>query len=105
MKQFASLARLLGISLLLVLPGGTLRAADGPAEKVVFDFEGPAGIKTWSNLVLPGAGDREPPVRIDQSGEHATAGKHGLKLTFTGGQWPTVATGDVSQDWLAYKTF
>lgn len=105
MRPYAVLPRLLAALVLLVLPGGTTRAADEPAEKVVYDFEDAAGIKTWSNLVLPTAKDKEPPVSIEQSTDHATAGRHSLKLTFSGGQWPTVATEAVAQDWLAYKTF
>ena len=89
----------------MVVPAARSGAADPPAEKVVYDFEDAAGIKAWSNLVLPAAGDKEPPVKIEQSADHATAGKHSLKLTFAGGRWPTVATEGVSQDWLAYKTF
>src|SRR5262249_36091737 len=80
-------------------------AGDPLTEKVVYDFEDPVGIKTWSNLVLPGVADKEPPAKIEQSDDHATAGKHSLKLTFAGGRWPTVATDGVSQDWLAFKTF
>jgi hypothetical protein len=99
------LPRLLGALVLLVVPSGTTRVAAAPGEKVVYDFEDPSGIKTWSNVVLPGARDKEPPVTIEQSTDHATAGRHSLKLTFSGGLWPTVATEAVSQDWLAYKTF
>jgi hypothetical protein len=90
---------------LAAVPASASSAADAPAEKVVYDFEDPAGIKAWSNLVPPGAADKEPPVKVEQSADHATAGKHSLKLTFAGGHWPTVATEGVSQDWLAYKTF
>jgi hypothetical protein len=87
-----------------ITPAGASRAADGP-EKVVYDFEDTAVIKTWSNLVLPDQRNKEPPVQIEQSTDHATAGTHSLKLTFAGGTWPTVATEEVSQDWLAFKTF
>src|SRR5206468_3649000 len=87
------------------VPSGTARAADPPAGKVVYDFEDPADIKTWSNLALPVVTDKEPPVKIEQSADHATAGARSLKLTFAGGRWPTVATEAVSQDWRAYKTF
>jgi hypothetical protein len=102
-RQSALIIRLAAFAL-LVAPGGSVRAADPPGEKVMYDFEDVAGIRMWSNLVLPAAGDREPPVKIEQSADHATAA-HSLKLTFARGRWPTVATEDVSQDWLAYKTF
>jgi hypothetical protein len=104
MRHFASRARLLGTLILTVLSGSMVRAADKPVETVVYDFEDPAGMKTWSQSLPPGA-NKEPPVKVEQSVDHATAGKHSLKLTFSGGQWPTVATEEMSQDWLAYKTF
>jgi hypothetical protein len=97
--------RLVAAFVLAAVSGGPARPADPPAEKVVYDFEDPAGIKTWTDLVLPGAKDKEPPVKVEQSADHATAGNHSLKLTFSGGRWPTIATEGVSQDWLAYKTF
>src|SRR5205085_7154943 len=74
-------------------------------EKTLYDFEDPADLKAWSNLVLPGAKDKEPLVAIELSKEHAAAGKHSLKLTFSGGNWPTVATKQVTDDWLAFPTF
>jgi hypothetical protein len=104
-KQSVPLLRLATAFALVVAFDGATRAADAPAEMVVYDFEDPAGIKAWSNVMPPEAGEKEPPVKIEQSGEHATAGKHSLKLTYAGGRWPTVATEAVSQDWLAYKTF
>jgi hypothetical protein len=104
-RHSASRAWLVAAVVLVVVPDGPTPAADPPPDKVVFDFEDPAGINAWSNLVLPRAGDREPPVKVEQSADHATAGRHSLKLTFAGGRWPTVATEAVSQDWLAYKTF
>jgi hypothetical protein len=103
MNPFASPVRLVGVLVLAALPAGIGRPANAPAEKVVYDFEDPVGIKTWIQSAPPGP--REPEVKIEQSGDDATAGKHGLKLTFAGGQWPTAATEAVSQDWLAYKTF
>lgn len=91
--------------LLILLSVSTLHAADAPASKVLYDFEDPADAKVWSNLVLEGAKEKEPPVKIERSTEHATSGKQSLRLTFAGGLWPTVTTEQVSQDWLAFKTF
>jgi hypothetical protein len=90
---------------LVILPVGAARGADPPAGKVVYDFEDPAGIKAWSQLPPPGAAGKDPTVSVEQSTDHATSGRHSLKLTFAGGRWPTVGTDAVSQDWLAYKTF
>jgi hypothetical protein len=74
-------------------------------EKLLFDFEDPADLKVWSNLELPAAKDKEPPIKLEQSTEHATSGKHSLKLTFAGGRWPTITTSKIQGDWLPYKTF
>jgi hypothetical protein len=80
--------------------------AQSPAkDKVLYDFEDAADLKDWSNLVLPSAKDKEPAVTIELSPEHATSGKQSLKLTFKGGNWPTVATTKVTEDWFAYTTF
>src|SRR5438067_11535630 len=85
-----------------------LLAADAkpePKVDVLFDFEDAAGLKDWANLESPDAKAKEPPVRIELSDEHATSGKQSLKLTFAGGEWPTVTTVKVPDDWTAYQTF
>jgi hypothetical protein len=97
--------RFLGLLVLMLFPVGAIRGADEPANKVICDFEDPADLKVWSNLALTGAKEKEPLVKIERSTDHATSGKHSLKLTFAGGLWPTVTTESVSQDWLAFKTF
>jgi hypothetical protein len=66
-----------------------------PVEKMLYDFEEPADLKAWSNLELPDARDKEPPVKIEFVAENATSGKRCLKLTFAGGRWPTVTTAQV----------
>jgi hypothetical protein len=76
-----------------------------PQEKVLFDFERPADLQAWANLELPDAKDKEPPIRLERATEHATSGKHSLKLTFAGGRWPTITTTQVPEDWLPYQTF
>lgn len=104
-RQYTPVARLVAALVLTVIPAGVAGTADVPAGKLLYDFEDPAGIKAWSNRALPEAGEKEPPVKVEQSADHATAGKYSLKLTFAGGRWPTAATEAVSQDWLAHKTF
>jgi hypothetical protein len=79
--------------------------APPPGEIILFDFESPDDLKAWSNLELPDAKDKEPPVKLERSTENATSGKHSLKLTFAGGRWPTVTTTRVHDDWLATPTF
>lgn len=83
-----------------------LGADDAPTKvKVLFDFEEPTEIAEWSNLVLPEAKVKEPPVKIERSEMHATSGKHSLKLTFGGGNWPAVTTTRVPDDWQGFQTF
>jgi hypothetical protein len=76
-----------------------------PADKVLYDFEEPDALRGWSNLEVPGAKEKEPPVKLERVAEHATSGRHSLKLTFAGGQWPTVTTAQVHDDWLTHQTF
>ena len=88
------------VAIFALLPSGLLRAAD---DKPLYDFETPADAKVWTNLELPK--EKEPLVKVELSTDHATAGSHSLKLTFSGGTWPTITTESVSQDWLTAKTF
>ncbi len=104
-------------------------------EKVLYDFEDEGELKSWTptNLAelreaarkalferlarekgaaaphyqppnpLPAP---EPAIKLELSPDHATSGKHSLKLTYAGGKLPTVGTGAISiTDWSAYKTF
>jgi hypothetical protein len=75
------------------------------ADLVLFDFEDEADLKHWSNLELEDAKVKEPAIKFERVTEHATRGKHSLKLTFAGGSWPTITTTQVQYDWLAYQTF
>src|SRR5262245_42573195 len=74
-----------------------------PAEVVLFDFE-EADLKDWSNLELPDAKLKEPAAKIALSTDHATSGKHSLKITYAGGRWPTITTTKVPEDWMPYWT-
>jgi len=76
-----------------------------PEETLLFDFEEQADLKAWSNLELPDARPKEPAAKIERSTEHATRGKHSLKITFAGGRWPTITTTQVPGDWMPYWTF
>ena len=93
---------------LIVLLFSTLALAGEPKPatvKMLFDFEDAAELKAWSNLELPDAKQKEPPARFELSTEHATSGKHSLKITFAGGRWPTLTTTQVPADWLPHQTF
>src|SRR6516225_2113156 len=96
--------RLFGFVLLLPVLTCSVRAADKPAVKMLFDFEDAADLKAWSNLELPDAKAKEPPAKFELSTEHVTSGKHSLKITFAGGRWPTLTTTRIPSDWLSYQT-
>jgi hypothetical protein len=81
------------------------KEAPAPKETLLFDFERPADLTVWSNLMLPDVRQKEPPIKIELSGDNATRGKQSLKLTFAGGHWPTITTTDVPADWMPYWTF
>jgi len=95
---------LLPLCLSVIIPF-PVHAQDQAADKVLYDFEDPAMLKSWSNLDLKPLLKPEPPVTFALSTDHATSGKHSLKLTFAGGEWPTIATTEVTQDWFTYLTF
>jgi hypothetical protein len=71
---------------------------------VLFDFEEAADLKMWTNLELPDAKTKEPAATIDRSTDGASSGKHSLKVTFSGGTWPTLTTTRVPADWNAWHT-
>jgi hypothetical protein len=88
-----------------LVTGGAAEAQSAPAETVLFDFEEPSDLKAWTNLELPDAKDKEPPAQLALATDHATSGKHSLKVTFAGGHWPTITTTRVLDDWLPFQTF
>jgi len=84
-------------SLLVVWTAAALGVAflHGPLaaeEKVLFDFEEAAEAECWSMMKLPEVKKDQPEVKVERSTAHASSGKHSLKLTFDGGEWPAVAT-------------
>src|SRR5262245_4485027 len=86
----------------LVLVGSTAIKAE---ERVLFDFEDAAEGKVWTNLEPPDVKQKEPPARAEIVAEHATSGKHSLRITFAGGNWPTLSTTRVPDDWSTWNTF
>ena len=99
--------RIFCLSLLVLAPAFVVGKADPPAplaEKMLYDFEEPADLKAWSNLELPDAKDKEPPVKLECVAKNTTSGKRCLMLTFAGGRWPTVTTTQVLDNWLPYQT-
>ncbi len=79
-------------------------AEPGLPDRMMFDFENEAELTAWFPLQLPKR-QQEPPVAFAPSGQNATSGKRSLKITFAGGEWPTLATTNIPQDWAGYETF
>lgn len=101
MRGFLGTLAVLGF--LMLLPAAEPKPADGVLT--LFDFEQPDDLKVWSNLELPDPKQKEPAARFELSPDHASSGKHSLKITFVGGRWPTLTTTQVPDDWEAYQTF
>src|SRR5262249_23863333 len=98
MRRLSCLLALIALPLVV-----TAAAPPRPADKTLFDFETTDEVTPWANLTLPKV--KEPPIKAERSTDHATSGKHSLKLTFAGGTWPTLTTTRVPPDWTAYQTF
>lgn len=66
-------------------------------EFVLFDFVNTGNPKHWTNLELPKT--REPPVKVETD-------KGRLKLTFAGGNWPTITTTKLPDgEFMKHHTF
>ena len=59
-----AMTRSIGLIVLMLLPSTAVSAAEVPATKVLYDFEGPADAEGWSNLSLKGAKPKEPAAKI-----------------------------------------
>ena len=95
----------ISVTVLVVFFLACAAGAKEPASVVLYDFEAKDAVEGWENLVLQQSKEQEPAVKLEQATEHATAGKQSLKLTFAGGNWPTVTTTKVDDAWLRYQTF
>src|SRR6185436_3840870 len=84
---------------------GSAVAEEPTSSVVLYDFEAKDALAGWENLVLEQSKEQEPAVKLEQVAEYATSGKQSLKLTFSGGNWPTVTTTKVDDAWLRYQTF
>jgi hypothetical protein len=69
-------------------------AARDDADRVLFNFERAEEASAWTNLDLA----QEPTATVE-----LTPAKS-LKITFSGGRWPSVRTAAVPEDWSAWKT-
>ena len=92
--------------LLLPISAVHTRSAEPPLpDKALFDFEKDSDSAVWSVAELGGSKRKEPPVILALDDQNASSGRRCLKITFTGGEWPTVATTNVPSDWTGYQTF
>ena len=75
-------------------------------ETMLFDFEDADDAGRWSPMKLPELKDDQPAPTAEQSSDHATSGKHSLKITFRGGLWPALSCDQISVagDWKEYQT-
>ena len=89
--------------LCFVVTGNAGDPKSAPAEKILFDFEDSLDLKVWSNLEQPDAKEKEPRAKLAFATDHATSGKHSLKITFAGGRWPTITTTQILDDWLSWS--
>jgi hypothetical protein len=104
----ALLGLILAVLGLSVLPGG--KAADDK-DQVLFNFADDAAVKDWTPVKLPEVEKEQPAPRVEivaapkAKGEDRPAGKC-LKLTFDGGDWPTVGTTriPVQGNWKSFQT-
>ena len=76
-----------------------------PADLSLFDFEEANTTTDWKNVVSADAKGKISPVKVEGSNKNATTGKQSLKLTYSGGDWPTVATDKMPAEWTGYNSF
>src|SRR5262249_26046037 len=88
------------LSILVLAVSACMAHAQGKnpvKEQALFDFADADSLKQqWSNLELPKT--KEPAVKMETD-------KGRLKLTFAGGNWPTITTTKIPEDWMPFHTF
>jgi len=78
---------------------------DEPAEATLLDFEDAADMAAWSPAQLPELKTRQPAPKVEWSTEGVTSGRHSLRLTFAGGDWPAVCTNRLPlRNWKRFAT-
>lgn len=85
-------------SAMILLLASFAQAAD-ERERVLFDFADKTSAKDWTPVKLPELKQEEPAPRVEIT-------NRALKLTFDGGDWPTVATTQipVTGNWKEFQT-
>lgn len=83
-------------------------------ELFLFKSDTARDATAWSSLALarpandrsPAFGDKDHPIKIDLIAASAGGGERGLKLTFSGGEFPAATTSQLTSDDLsAFKSF
>lgn len=94
---------MLGASVTLTL-AQVKAPASKPADTTLGVFENEADVKNWSALHDPAAKPQDPDAKVEWMTEGAIPGAHSMKITFGGGQWPTVTTPRVAvADWTPFN--
>jgi hypothetical protein len=92
-----------GMLLLIAVPVAAADPKPTAGDRVLFDFEDAAEAAAWVPVTAGKAA--EPAPKVERAAEHASTGRHSLKVTFAGGTWPTVGTTRVPEDWTPWATF
>jgi hypothetical protein len=101
------LATFIGVTLLClsqsVPPEG--KAADDK-DQVLFDFADKAAVKDWAPVKLPEVEKEQPAPKVEIVAAANAKDAASLKITFDGGDWPTVGTTKipVPGNWKQFQT-
>jgi hypothetical protein len=77
-------------------------------DQVLFNFAGQSAIKDWKPMKLPEVNEEQPAPTIESATTKADDGatSESLKITFAGGDWPTVGTTNIPipGNWKSFQT-
>jgi hypothetical protein len=72
----------------------SLAATGDDADRVLFTFDKAEEAAAWKNLDLA----KEPTASVERTSANT------LRITFSGGRWPSVATTAIPEDWSPWKS-
>ena len=76
---------------------------DRQADRVLYDFEKESDVASWKPAQAVENG-KDPDAKVEWSTEGATSGKHAMKITFDGGQFPAVEAAVPDADWASFAS-
>ncbi len=82
-------------------------ATEGVAQDTaLFSFEVPASVKDWMPVKLPEVDKEQPAPQIEIVQAPKEASGKGLRVTFSGGDWPVIGTTKIPSkgNWKAFQT-